>query len=319
MVFYNSRKKSTRTYRRRKPYSAYKKSRSGYFNKSLPSRLRGKSKKSYTLSKAISKEMNRVAESRFVGVHKECIEPVKKFAGSQKLTYICLNSGEQLPDALNPIVLPGTDRLFSPMSMFTFPQSSPVLPGERVGRYLYLKHATLKFNVQMIPQVSEELSILNSPTLFRFICIKARSNNTRYGTEAPTTQTIFLQPNNQSFGLDDTTRFEQEYNQQPINKRHWMTYCDKKFILSPPADVYTNDTDDITNVAYSKYPTQKTISLKLPCEKKVLYGANTHPVNFDSQWLIFVQACPLSYCNAKAVAPKNWVMNYVGTTSANDS
>jgi len=285
-----------------KPYSRYKKK--GF--KSTPSRFRY-SKSSGLIAKEVSKQLNKVAENRFVGIHRDCLPVTQKPAGNQKLSYIFLNTGTQLNASVDPTVS------FKPMEAFTYQPNV-----ERTGRYLYLKTCHLKFEIQMLPITTQSLAELNSTTTFRFMVIKQSGSNHRIGEPPRLSNSIWLQPNNAQFGINDTTRYVQEYNQQPINKRNWQVFCDKKFTLSPPSQVLADTQSDV-NTANPHYPVRKMININLPCWKKVLYGDGDFPIDFDSQWMIICQASPTSYCSASATRPVNWTMSYIGTTSANDS
>ncbi len=274
-----------------------------------PGRTRAPSRTRVAVTREIARQLNRVAENRYIGAHKECIKPTAKPAGSQLISYVLLNSGQTLPTAVSSS--------FTPMDLFTYPQV------DRTGRYLYVKSASCKFNIQTIPVEADDLNLLATPINFRMIIVKQKQYNNRLGNVSSPDRSLFLSPDNESFGLADTTKFEQEYEHQPINKRHWMVYKDQRFTLMPPA---TNIIDadpalPVTNTATSgRFPSVKNFNFNLPMNAKVLYEDGDHPLDIDSQWLIIIQAIPQSYCAPDVTLPNSrWRVNYISSTKANDS
>jgi len=311
MAYYRKRSSARRTYKKRDS----RKKTSTYRKKYLPSRIRAPSKANYKIAKEVSRQLNKVAENRFVGVHKRCIQPVPKPGGGvAPATYVFYNSGTDLPTAVDP------SNLYTAMELFQYPQSTPPVVGQRIGRYLYVKHSHINFELQMLPTLGPSLGLLSNPVQFRFMCVKQRSNNVRLGNVHTPGDSLFLAADNKSIGYENTQAFSLEFNKQPINKRNWMVYCDKKFILAPPAAVLQDGANNSVETAGSKYPSNRHITMKLPVNKKVLYGlGGEHPLDFDSQWLFIVQAIPVANCVGTAEPPKNWILNYTGTTVANDS
>lgn len=209
--------------------------------KSYPSRLRA-STTQYKISKEVSKQLNSVAENKFVGKVGDCLAPVSKPAGTQPINYCLFNTGETLPT--------GVSTNFAPMSCFTYAQA------EREGRYLYLKHATMSFEIQMLPRNTTSDAVLNSTTQFRFMVVKQKQYANRLGTVVSPNTSLFLAPDNKEFGLTNTTATNQMYNGQPINRRNWMVYRDQRFTLSAPASLYQTSTgnENAVDITHEKYP-----------------------------------------------------------------
>lgn len=276
-----------------------------------PGRTRAPNRTRVAVTREVARQMNRVAENRYIGAHKECIKPTPKPAGDQLISYVLLNSGQTLPT--------GVSSSFTPMDLFTYPQA------DRTGRYLYVKSASCKFNIQTVPVEADNLNLLATPINFRMIVVKQKQYNNRLGNVSSPDRSLFLSPDNESFGLQDTTKFEQEYQMQPINKRHWMVYKDQRFTLQPPAtnivDSQGTTVQNTTNTATGgRFPAVKNFNISLPLNAKVLYEDGDHPLDIDSQFLIIIQAIPESHCAPDVTEPNaRWRVNYISSTQANDS
>lgn len=307
---YIPRKSRTTTYVRkgskgvRRKLSGRKQVRRPVPSRLIPSRTRT------AVSREVAKQINSVAENKFVGRIGDCLAPIPKpgVGSVAKLNYCLFNSGEALPTGVS------TD--FTPMKCFTYPAA------ERDGRYLYLKHALQHFEIQMLPRDTNSTSVLNSTTQFRFMVVKQKQYTNRLGTVSSPNSSLFLAPDNKEFGLSDLAATNIMYSAQPINRRNWTVYQDKRFTLTAPSATYfdsTGATEQSVNVAHEKYPVKRSIKFKLPVSAKILYGTGDIPIDIDTQWLVIIQAMPTSYCADTADAQKQWRVNYLSTTVANDS
>lgn len=279
-------------------------------NKSTqPSRNRV-SRKRYTVAREVSKQLANYGENKFQGFSGSCLPPTPKPAGAQPLTYVFLNAGETIAP------LPE----MNPMNLFQFKQGDANT--ERNGDNMYIRQSYLKMEVQMLP-INTDLTpqSLNATTDFRLMLVKANRKYNKFGKFPDPGQKLFLNTQNDSFGYDGTTATPFLYMNQPINKRDFLVYCDKKFTLSPPSVILDAGNNDITNVQNPKYAIKKQFNLKLPVWKKCHFDNDLDtPDNLDTQWMLIVQAVPSAYCDAIDTAPnKNWVLSCYGTTTARDS
>jgi len=300
---YVPRKKRTTKYVRKGNKGVRKQVRRPVPSRLIPSRTRT------AVSREVAKQINSVAENKFVGRIGDCLAPIPKPGGGvAKLNYCLFNTGEALPAGVS------TD--FTPMKCFTYPVA------DRDGRYLYLKHALQHFEIQMLPRDTNSTSVLNSTTQFRFMVVKQKQYANRLGTVSSPNSSLFLAPDNKEFGLADTSATNIMYSGQPINRRTWTVYQDRRFTLTAPSATFfdsTGITEQSVNVAHEKYPVKKSIKFKLPVSAKILYGTGDIPIDIDTQWLVIIQAMPTSYCADTADAQKQWRVNYLSTTVANDS
>lgn len=303
MVFYKSKKRTTRRYKKKTT------SRKGRY---LPSRVRV-SRTRYQRTKAIARSLNNLAENKFSGFIGNCLTPVAKPAGSQPISYLFYNAGHNLGLALPE---------FNAMNLWRYQRGDQNI--NRDGDYMFIKKSSLKMEVQMLPY-SDVASQITSQTAveFRVMVVKANRKYNPLATFGDPGTNLFLTNSNGKFGYDGTTESVYVNFQQPINKRQWLVYCDKRFTLTPPS------VDDIAlggeriNTARQNLPTKKYINLSLPCYKKCHFNnasgdAVNTPDNFDGQFLIIIQAVRASYCLEDTRRPENWRVNMIGSTSASD-
>lgn len=279
-----------------------------------PSRL-VVSRKRYSKNRAVSRQQATYGENKFKGSNNSCLTPVPKPAGSQPLTYVFQNASNSIAG-----VLPEFTNARA-MGLYSFPKGDD--NNERNGDYMYIRQSYLKLEVQMLPVDTDQLpATLNATTDFRLMIVKA---NRKYNplTKFPDPgQKLFLDTENNGFGYDDTTASSFEYMNQPINKRDFIVYADKRFTLSPPSVVLDDSTtNELVSLQNPRFSTKKQFNIKLPVWKKCHFDNDLSvPDNMDGQWLLICQAIPSAYCDATATAPpRNWVLSSYGTTSARDS
>lgn len=278
--------------------------------KSRPSRLRVSTSRA-VVTKMIAKSINNLAENKFQGYTADCLIPQAKPAGAQPISYHLLNTGGTLTG------LP----LFTPMNLYQFPQGDGNT--ERNGNYLYIKKTHLKLEVQMLPTtVKAPLQTLNSVTEFRLMIVKANRKYNKLGSSPLPDNSLFLNTQNDQFGINDTGSTTFVNMRQPINKRKWLVYMDKRFTLSPPSKAAEDSAPEAWafNVANPQYPVKKFITLDLPIYKKCHYETGSDvPDNVDTQFLMILQGVRSNYCQDVIAAPRDYRLNILGTTSAGDA
>ncbi|AXQ65656.1 MAG: putative capsid protein [Cressdnaviricota sp.] len=276
----------------------------------LPARLRV-SKSRYQLNRAIAKQINNMTENKFQGYTGDCLLPVAKPAGAQPISYHLFNTGGPITS------IPG----FVPMNLFNFPIGDGST--ERNGNYMYIKKTHLKMEIQMLPtSVAAPLQTLNSTTEFRLMIVKANRKFNKLGSSPVPANSLFLNTQNDQFGLNDTGSTTFINMQQPINKRKWLVYKDMRFTLSPPSKEAVDSAPEqwAFNAANPKYPVKKFISCDLPVYKKCHFETDQDvPDNVDTQWLIIIQAVRTNYCTTSVAAPRDYRLNMCATTSASDN
>ena len=304
----------TRSQTKKSSGKSYKKSTTS----TQPSRLRV-SRSRYTKNKAIGNYINNIAENVFRGYEENCLSPVPIPATtSAPIGCHFINLGKDLSAQYPEFV--------NPQEAFTFgtPTSTPV--GPRKGNYLYLKKSHMKMEVQLLPNIvgpdPESVQALNQNLEFRLIIVKANRKYNKIGQTPNPSTSLFLQPDNSSFGYGTNNQSTQKYMKQPINKRQWLVYKDTKFILSPPASEYDADvgaTVQPINATHFKYPIKKHFTFDFNVFKKTHFENVTDtPDNVDTQWLMILMAAPANYCQGGLTPPRNYTLSFLGTTSALD-
>lgn len=279
----------------------------------LPSRIRGRKTYDRT-SRIVNKTLRAISESKFRAYTPiTCLAPVAKPDGTQPISYHFFNTGSNLAP-----LLPEFDIPHGPMDLFEFAEGTDA--NERIGKSMYLKHARVKFEVQMIPKATPFAN--QSPTTrFRLMIVKSKRALDKWGSQgADPGNSLFMNNDNTAFGYDDVTASTFAFMNQPINKREWMIYKQKYFTLSAPYAMETpGGSTQPSPVLNSKYPTRKQFNIKFPIMKKCLYNNTTNtPENVDTQWFVILQAVDTDYC-LEANRPRNYFVNMLGTTCALDN
>lgn len=307
-------KKSTQTHTKAGKRRAYPKK-----GRKLPSRMRF-SKKRYTKNSAISKMLSNFTEKKFQGSTLIDQDPVASPNGNP-LSYHFFNSGS---------VLPGANYTeFVAQKLFTFPRGDE--SNERVGNYMFVNRSSISMEVQALPSTQKNIGITDyaQPILeFRLMVVKANRKYNELGTSPDPGSSLFINTENNKFGYDTLSQPTFYYVNQPINKRKWLVYKDIRFKLSAPVlnqDMATPAPQVRINAAYDKYPTKRLIKYSLPVNKKTHFQndlgtvADNTPDNLDTQWLTILQCVKGSYGFEGTSRPTNYMVNILGTTTAQDS
>lgn len=177
----------------------------------------------------------------------------------------------------------------------------------RNGKYIYL----LKTHLSMIIDMDNTTNF-QFPCEFRMIVFKARRSNSPVGISRRFDQSLFLAPNGNTFGHATAGTLPTDIMLQPINKKDWVVYQDKKFQLSNPAVVST------TNIMGStgKYPVTKTMSMNLPYFGKAeIDGSSNAPIDMDYHYVVALYA----RLNGQDDLPSKWEVSLRGSTTYKDN
>jgi len=286
-----------------------------------PSRLYS-GKKTYSQTRRITNAvMANIAESKYQGARKDCLDTVAKPLGTiRPMSYIFLNTGVDI-SAQHP-------EFQTPLNLFTFPKGTD--GDKRVGEYMYVKKSHIKLNIQCLPigfsgSENEDVS-LNAPIDCRLMVVKANRKNNKYGTSPSPAGSLFIDTQNGQFGYNETTGSINLLMSQPINKRKFIVYRDYKFTLAPPAIEHIDLNGTLnhgTTYANSRYPSRRNFSMNLPIFKKTHFDDSSNtPDDIDTQWFIILQCVRQTHCflsGPSALRPSNIRMELLGTTSALDN
>jgi len=253
----------------------------------------------------------------------ECMTPQPKHGGTQPLSYVYFNAGENLSTALQ-------GNYWNTMNAYYYGQGDT--KQDRDGDFLFVKGTTVNVNLQMLGGTNTGVGAsavnqgLNTPVLFRLMVIKGRRVNNPLGKTSSVLNELFLDTVNNRYGTDSTTHTPYEYMHAPINKRNWYVIKDTKFILEPPAVDY-NDQSTASSIqsAPGKHPSHKNFKFYLKCNRKLHYMPSGQPDNFDTQTLFILQAVNTGFNLATSTTPadigtpRNFAVNVMSTTAALDS
>lgn len=315
----------TKGVRRRRAYGRYA---------TRPSRFRVRSKSSYRRTQRAASLISLVGENKFAGYNSvdisgslgtQSASPQNKPGGTQPLSYVFFNTGGPMQSSQNPTQ-------WNNMDLFRFTQGDGKT--QRDGDYLYIKHAFVKLNITALGGVNTGTAGagvnqgLNAPILYRLIVCKANRKNQPLGVSYPVNDTLFLNPENSEFGPAGTSASLSPYlyMNAPINTRKWLTYMDRKFVLSPSGvDFNDQSTGSSINTAMGRYPSYKNVHFKCPVNKKVHFDTDSRPDSIDTQWLVILQAVNTGYLLANSSdwsqigSPRNYKVQALATCTGLDA
>jgi len=179
--------------------------------------------------------------------------------------------------------------------------------GERTGNYIYLKKTHLTVEVEM--NANDTVKV---PCNFRTIVFKRR-RNANLASNLPVFQKdLFLQNNGQTVGHSTSGLNGSDLILQPVNKKDYIVFSDKKYTMTPLAFHKDNANAGFFN---SKYTSYKKFVYNLPHFKKTHYDNNTNnPDDYDCNWYVVTYAKPLG----KDSTAIGWEVNCRGTTTFTD-
>jgi len=318
------KKKPARTYRPK-----YGRRKASYrARRRLPVAFKSRmTRRSATLNAA--KVLSLVGENKYRGYSSrgispaECLTPQLKHGGTQPLSYVYFNAGENLNPSLQ-------GNYWEDMNAYYYAQGDT--KQDRDGDFLFVKGTTVNMNIQMLGGENTGAAGaatnqgLNPPVLFRLMVIKGNRKNNPLGKTTSVLNELFLDTVNNRYGTDSATHTPYEYMHAPINKRNWTVIKDTKFILEPPAvDFNDQSTASSINPASGKHASHKNFKLYLKCNQKCHYMPNGQPDNFDTQTLFILQAVNTGFNLATSTTPatigtpRNYAVNVMSTTAALDS
>lgn len=282
-----------RTTRKRKTFYKSKYSK-------LPARLRG-SRVSYQINKAVSRAVNGLAENKIVAltaVNESPPSPIQALALAHTRSFT-------LGDI--PSTWSGVAGLTS-LGGMTFIQGNA--NNQRIGKYIYLQKSRVSMEIDMYNNASDSV-----PVEFRVICCKARRGNNPSGFTYNYATSLFLNTDGTDFGHATSGINGTDLMVQPINKKDWVVFGDRKFMLSNPAVAQDNATTGSTTYYSGKYPVMKRMVFNLPFNKKTEIGPNPAiPVDIDYNYVMVIYARSLG----KDLAADKFEVNVRGSTTFKD-
>lgn len=274
--------------------------RSRYSKKPLPARLRG-SRINYQINKAVSRAVNGLAENKIVAltnVNESPPSPIQLLALATTRSFT-LGS---IPTAWSSIAG------LTSLSGMTFIQGAA--NNQRVGKYIYLQKTRVSVEIDMFTNASDSV-----PIEFRVICCKARRGNNPSGITNDFSTSLFLATNGNDFGHATSGINGTDLMVQPINKKDWAVFGDRKFMLSNPAVAQDNAATGSTTYYSGKYPVMKRMVFSLPFNTKTEIATNpAEPADLDYNYVLVIYARSLS----KDLVADKFEINVRGSTTFKD-
>ena len=180
---------------------------------------------------------------------------------------------------------------------------------ERTGKFVYLQHTRVTMSIDMLNNADNCV-----PVEFRCLVIKSRRGVTPVGVSTSFSTSLFLGTNGDEFGHATGGINGTDLMVQPINKKDWYVFSDRKFMLSNP-QVQQDPALGSTTVYSGKYPCFKRMTYKLPYNSRVELSALTDlPVDLDCNYVMLIYSRSLG----KDEVANKYEVNFRGSTSFKD-
>lgn len=268
---------------------------------SRPSRLRG-SRVQYQINKAVSRAVNGLAENKIVAC-----DTVNEVSPA-RIQALALATTKSFTLGNIPTVWSGIAGLQT-LSGMNFPLG--VGHAQREGKYIYLQktRVTMEIDMSTIPDFS-------IPTEFRVICVKARRANNPSGITNNFSNSLFLATDGNEFGHATSGINGTDLMVQPINKKDWSVFADRKFMMTNPQLQQDLAGSGVTTTYAGKYPVFKRLVFNLPFNAKTEIDTpnGDRPADLDYNYVMVVYAKGLG----KDYVADNYEINVRGSTTFKD-
>lgn len=183
---------------------------------------------------------------------------------------------------------------------------------ERTGNYIYLNKTHLTFQIDMRARNNEECSVQE----FRVILFKTRRATSPVAKFPEPVRELFLDEIGNPFGHETVGKTGNDLMLQPLNKRQFVVFMDKRFLLSP--QLVNNGQFEGYN---SKYASYKRIPMncfhKIKCRIPLPQdpGQPAFPSNYDYFYGVAIYARPVE----PTTPADTWLVSARGSTTFMDS
>lgn len=185
---------------------------------------------------------------------------------------------------------------------------------ERIGRYMYLKKATLYLNVALAAA-----NRITGPTRFRVIVYKARRNNAPGTPLIDPNLNLLIDDKGNTFGMGTTinqTNVAFQVQHALANKKNYHIIKDKQFFLTPPVSTVQGGSNLVTSSSQTQNP-EKNMTFNLGFWKKTSFGSNApnanQPEDLNYSYCVSIFSMPVGAHNT---ITNNWISSTRGTVSA---
>lgn len=189
-----------------------------------------------------------------------------------------------------------------------------VTSDQRIGKYMYLKHATLNLRVNLL-----NLTRVGCPVKFRVIVYKTNRSGSLNTQPGNPNSDLFIESNGQEVGVNSVATDDNasmRFMTAITNRKKYNIFKDMSFILQPSFNSIQGQTAPVA-MSHGIYPAEKYMRLSLPFNERVEYSNTTNqPKDSKNQYAISVFSAPVGTHDAR---PSDWKTSVTGTVSALDN
>jgi len=199
---------------------------------------------------------------------------------------------------------------FTNLEGFTWPQGPA--QGERIGRYLNLKHTTCNLRV-----ACNNLASPACPIRFRVIIYKAKRNSSLGSAGGNPNVNLFLNLDGTQRGINNSytgDSVSMEFMNMLVNKRNYDVHTDTQFVLASHTYSVQGGSNIVTPISQG-YPAEKNLLLRLNHNEKTSFTGD-QPDDLNYQYCMTILSMP--YGDNTAVSARGWKSNVRGVVSATD-
>jgi len=187
-------------------------------------------------------------------------------------------------------------------------------PDQRVGKYMYLKQATVNLRINM-----NSTARTACPMKFRVVVFKAIRNAQVGQTGGNPFDRLFVGNNGNEIGLNTSYTPESvgfELMSAITNKKNFTIYKDTCFILQNPFTSVQGSQSIVSPMSQS-YPCEKVLNFTLRHNQKTAFDSQNQPSDCNYQYCMLVMSTPAGTANDSG--NQDWRTSVRGTVSAYDN
>lgn len=185
---------------------------------------------------------------------------------------------------------------------------------QRIGKYLYLKHATVNLRVHCL-----NLARVACPVRFRVLVYKAKRNGSLNTLPGNPNTDLFLETSGNEVGLltvANDNNSSMRFMTAITNKKKYQIFKDMQFILQPSLNTVLG-TETPVAMSHGIYPAERYFRFQLPLNERAEYDNVTNqPLDGRFQYCISIFSAPSGTHNDR---PNDWRSTVTGTISALDN
>jgi len=189
-----------------------------------------------------------------------------------------------------------------------------VAANQRIGKYMYLKHATVNFRINLL-----NITRVSCPVRFRVLVYKTNRSGSLNTQPGNPNRDLFIETNGDEVGLNTVAsdaNASMRFMTAITNRKKYNIFKDIQFTLQPSYNSVQGQTAPVA-MSHGTYPVEKYMRLSLPFNERVEYDNVTNqPKDSRNQYAISIFSAPAGRNDAR---PSDWRTTVTGTVSALDN